>query len=146
MEPVGFTASIISIGTLVVQLADAVKKATEFWDSFEDAPADIRRISRELRLITNILDTIRRQQETALNLDVQDQWIKEALELAKQDVDELTQLVSKLSRLVGPENGRLKRQWGRVRLILKTDKIEKFKANIESVKGILTLLQTSQTQ
>jgi hypothetical protein len=146
MEAVGLTASIISIATLVVQLADTLKKAAEFWDSFEGAPADIRRISRELRLITHILDTIQRQHEAALNPDVQDQWIKEALELAKQDIDELSQLVSELSRRIGPENGRLKRQWGRVRIILKNDKIEKFKANIESAKSILTLLQASQTQ
>lgn len=90
--------------------------------------------------------TIRHRHESGFNQDVHDQWIKEALELAKQDIDELASLISELARSMGPGNGRLKRHWGRVRIVLKGDKIAKFKSYIESAKSILSLVQTSQTQ
>ena len=146
MEVVGATASIISIASFAVQLGDALRKAAEFWESFEDAPADIRRISRELRLLINILNTIRHRQETVRNQDGLEHWIKEALELAKHDIDELASFVSELARFTGPGNGQMKQHWGRVRIVLKRDKIAKFKGYIESAKSILSLLQMSQTQ
>jgi hypothetical protein len=146
MEVVGLTASIISITTLAIQIYDSLRKVADFWESFEDAPEDIRRISRELRFLANILITIRQRHESGLNQDGHDQWIREALELVKQDIDELASLVSELARLVGPGNGRIKRHWRRVRIVSKRDKLTKLKGHVESAKSILGLVQTSQTQ
>jgi hypothetical protein len=146
MEAVGATASIISIATLAIQLGDALRKAAEFWDAIEDAPANVQRISRELQLLVKGLDTIRHQHEATLDSDEHEQWIRQALELVKEDIDELVDLVSDLSRSLGPGYGRVKQNWGKVRIVLKRDKIRRCKHNIESAKTMLSLLQTSQTR
>jgi len=146
MEAVGVTASIISIATLAVQLGDTLRKAAEFWESFEDAPADIRRISAELRLLINVLNTIRHRHETVEDQDGLEGCIQEALKLAKQDIDKLAGLVSELARFTGPGNGQMKRNWARVRIVLKRDKIVKFKGYVESAMRILSFLEMSQTQ
>jgi len=89
-------------------------------------------------------DTIRHQHEATLGPDEHEQWIKQALELVKEDTDELVNLVSELARSLGPDYGRVKQSWGKVRIVLKRDKIRRCKDNIESVKTMLSLLQTSQ--
>ncbi|CAD6449242.1 39ddf245-6cb6-4472-bd36-f8e5c72a58fd-CDS [Sclerotinia trifoliorum] len=97
MDPVGFTASVIGIETLAVQLADAVRKAAAFWETIQGAPSDISRLSRELRLVAN------------------------------GDVDQLSIFISELTRKLSRNN-------------------EKFKDNLGSIKGIMTLLQASRNQ
>jgi N-terminal domain on NACHT_NTPase and P-loop NTPases len=146
MEPVGLTASIISIATLAVQLGDALRKAAEFWESVEDAPASIRRISRELRLLVNVLSTIKHKHQTGHIQEAYEPMIKDALDLAKEDVDELAMIISGLARQLGPANCRAKRQCGKIQIVLKGGKISKFRNSLENVKSILSLLQVSQNQ
>src|SRR5271170_3499633 len=133
MEPVGLTASVISIATLAVQLGDALRKAADFWESVEDAPANIRRISRELRLLVNVLSTIKHEYQTGRIQEAYEPMIKDALDLAKEDVDELATIISGLARQLGPANNRAKRQWGRIQIVLKGGKISKFRSSLESV-------------
>jgi len=145
-EVLGLTASVFSVVSLAIQLGDSLRIACEFWDSIEDGPDDIRRISMELRLLANILYQIHREHEDGAVDRVQEQMIKDALAIAKTDIDGLAVIITDLSRKIGPGQNGLKRKWGRIQVVLKGGKITKLKAYIESAKSILTLLQSTRAQ
>ncbi|TGO39087.1 hypothetical protein BHYA_0061g00440 [Botrytis hyacinthi] len=145
-DPVGFTASIIGIATLAVQLGDALRKAAEFWEAVQDAPSDIRRLSKQLRLVAGVFHTIRLEYEAGSIPTNFESMVKDALELAKDDIDQLSELISELSQNLSVANGGLGRQWRKVQMVLKASKIERFRDNLESVKTTIALLQGSRQQ
>ncbi|TGO21886.1 hypothetical protein BPAE_0195g00130 [Botrytis paeoniae] len=145
-DPVGFTASVIGIATLAVQLGDALRKTAEFWEAVQDAPADIRRLSKELRLVARVFHTIRVEYEAGGIPTHFESMVKDALKLAKDDIDELSQFILKLSRNLSVANGSLGRQWRKVQTALKASKIERFRDNLEGVKATMALLQGSRQQ
>lgn len=143
-EALGLTASVFSVVSLAIQLGDSLRIACDFWDSIEDGPNDIRRLSMELRLLANILDQIKCEHEAAADSRVQEQMIKDALELARRDIDELAKIVTELSRAIRPDQKTLRRKWGRVQIVLQGGKITKLKGYIDSAKSILNLLQSTR--
>ncbi|QSZ36037.1 hypothetical protein DSL72_007161 [Monilinia vaccinii-corymbosi] len=146
MDPISFTASIISLATLAVQLGDALRKAADFWESVQDAPSNIRRLSRELRLVANVFDAIRVEYEAGSVPTSFEKMLKEALELAKDDISQLSELISELSRKLSTSGGSVGKQWRKVQMALRASKLEKFKGDLESVKSTLNLLQASRQQ
>lgn len=58
MEFVSGIASFAGIGPLAIQLADTVKKLSEFCNSVQDAPGDINAIVKDLQTLLNILHVI----------------------------------------------------------------------------------------
>lgn len=145
-EVLGVVASAFSVASLAVQLGDSLQKAYEFWESIEDGPEDIRRISTELRLLANFLRMIQYEQTSGAMDPAQEELVRSALQIAKQDIDELAVTISELARAVGPNQKRLRQKWGRVRIVLKESKIAKMRGYIEGAKSILNLLQASRTQ
>lgn len=145
-EAFGLAASVLSVASLAIQLGDSLQKAYEFWESIEDGPDDIRRISTELRWLANFLGQIQREHNSGAIDPLQEQLVKGALEIAKRDVDALAGVISELSRAIGPDQTKTRKRWGRVRIVLKGGTMAKMKGYIESSKSILNLLQTSRTQ
>jgi hypothetical protein len=145
-EVLGVARSVISVASFAVQLAESVQKVCEFWDSIEDGPDDIRRISAELRWLANYLSILRHEHSCGLIEKEQEPLVRGALEIAKKDIDELAGLVTELSRGMGSDQGRMKRKWGKIQVVLKAGKINKMNAHIESIKSILSLLQASRTR
>ncbi|KAF7927760.1 uncharacterized protein EAE98_006142 [Botrytis deweyae] len=145
-DPVGLTASVIGIATLAVQLGDALRKAAEFWEAVQDAPSDIRRLSKQLRLVASVFHTIRLEYEAGSIPTNFESMVNDALELAKDDIDQLSEFISVLSRKLSVANGSLGRQWRKVQMVLKASKIERFRDNLESVKTTMALLQGSRQQ
>lgn len=146
MDPVSFTSGIISIATLAVQLGDALRKAAEFWETVQDAPSDIRRLSRELRLVANVFHAIQVDYEAGTVPTNSEKMLTEALTLAKEDVDQLSELISDLTRKLSLANGSLGKQWRKVQMALKASKVEKFRNNLQNVKSVIPLLQASTQQ
>lgn len=64
----------------------------------------------------------------------------------KNDADKLASVVSDLARRIDPAQDGLRRQWGRVHVILKEGKISGFRDHLESAISVLTLLQTCRFQ
>lgn len=145
-EALGLAASAFSVVSLAIQLGDSLQRAWEFWDSIEDGPDDIRRLSTELRLLANILLQIQREYEVGKGDRVEEQMLKDALELARQDIDELAKIVTDMSRAIRPDQKSLRRKWGRVQIVLQGGKIAKLKGYIDSAKSILNLLQSTRAQ
>ncbi|KAF8847440.1 hypothetical protein BDZ45DRAFT_607441 [Acephala macrosclerotiorum] len=142
----GLAASVISVASLAIQLADSVQKACEFWESVQDGPEEIGRISVELRLLSSILRFISHEQSTGMTDRVQEALVRDALNIAKRDINNLDIMVTQLLSEVGPGHGKIKRKWGQVKIALKSGKINKMKTLIERAKSTLTMLQTSRTQ
>jgi hypothetical protein len=144
MAELGLVTSAFSVISLAIQLGDSLRIACEFWESVEDGPDDIKRLSLELRLLANILYQIQRHHEMGDGDRVEEQMIRDALTLAKRDIDELAKIVTDLSRVIRPDQKSLRRKWGLIQIVLKGGKILKLKGYIESAKSILTLLQTTR--
>jgi hypothetical protein len=145
-EAFALAASVLSVASLAIQLGDSLQKAYEFWESIEDGPDDVCRISTELRLLANIFHSIERENKLGAIDSVQEQLVHGALQIAKKDIDELTAVISELSRAMGPDQSRMRRKWARVKIVLKSGTIAKMRGHIESSKSILNLLQASRTQ
>lgn len=96
--------------------------------------------------MANVFHAIRVEHEAG-NVPIHFQnMVKEALDLAKEDVDQLSIFISELTRKLSRNNSTLGTQWRKVQVTLKASKIEKFKDNLESIKSIMTLLQASRNQ
>ncbi|KAE8448485.1 hypothetical protein EG329_009366 [Mollisiaceae sp. DMI_Dod_QoI] len=72
----------------------------------------------------------------------QEALVVEALSIAKKDIDQLADVVTHLSKKIKPQRGRASRKWGEIQIALKSGKINKMRANIESAKSTLSMLQT----
>jgi hypothetical protein len=134
-EAFGLAASVLSVGSLAIQLGDSLQKAYEFWESIKDAPDHIRRLSSELRFRANVFYSIPLEDRSGLR----EQLVKSSLELAKKDIGELAGLISELARAIGPNQTRVK-------TVLKSGTLAKMRGYIESSKNILILLEASSTQ
>ena len=141
-EAFGLAASVLSVASLAIQLGDSLRTAYEFWSSIEGGPGDIHRISNDLLFLSSIFHSIS-QDDLSRG---QGQLVKGALATAKKDVDELAALVSELTKAIGPDQTRMRRRWGSVKIVLKGGAIAKIKGYIESSKSVLILLEAGRTQ
>lgn len=58
MDGLSGGASIIAVVSLAVQLAENAKKLYDFWQSVGEAPASIRTIATELKVLSTVLADI----------------------------------------------------------------------------------------
>lgn len=58
MEGLGAAASVIAVASIAIQLADSARKLYEFWQAIDEAPASIRAMSTDLKLLTTVLTEI----------------------------------------------------------------------------------------
>lgn len=106
-EVLGLVASVFSVVSLAIQLGENLRQACDFWDSIEDGPDDIRRISLELRMLANIVLQIRH----AHSLDPgQEQMLKDALMMVQSDINGLAIIITELSGKISPGRTSLKRK------------------------------------
>jgi len=76
-EVLGFVASVFSVASLAIQLGDSLQKACDFWDSIEDGPDDIRRVSAELRLLANFFHMLQYEHSSGSIDPVHEQLVKD---------------------------------------------------------------------
>lgn len=145
-EALGFAASIISVASLAIQIGDSLRVAIEFWDSIQDGPEELRRVSAQLRLLADYMIVIEHEHHTGQIEGFQEQLVKNALTMMKKDTDNLAGVVSDLSMRIGSAQGGLRRKWGRVQVALKEGKISRLRDHVESAINVLTLLQTVRSQ
>lgn len=121
-------------------------KACDFWESVEDAPDDINRLTRELKLLTIILKSISRELTSGGTNTAQDSIVMDVLKMANEDISELHIIATQLASKIDPARGKVRRKWGQIRIVLKSDKIKKMKGHIESAKSLLVVAQNSRIQ
>jgi len=145
-EALGFAASIISVASLAIQIGDSIRVAIEFWDSIQEGPEELSRVSMQLRLLADYMIVIEHEHRAGQMDSFQEQLVKSALTMMKKDTDKLASVISDLASRIGSAQGGLRRKWGLVQVALKEGKIARFRDHIESAISVLTLLQTGRAQ
>ncbi|PQE11489.1 Immunoglobulin major histocompatibility complex conserved site protein [Rutstroemia sp. NJR-2017a BBW] len=141
MDPLSFTASVISVGTLAIQCANSLRKAVAFWDSIQDAPKDIYRLSQESSLLANIFDDIERDFKLGqIPSQLHDNYLI-AMRLAQEDLRELTDLVDKLSSKLASSSSTVKRHWAKLQIVFKDEKISKMRNKLQGIERMIHTLE-----
>lgn len=100
----------------------------------------------QIRLLADYMVVIQHEHRAGQMDDFQEQLVKNALTMMKKDIDKLASVVSELSRRMGSAQDGLRRQWGRMQIVLKEGKISRLRDHVESAMSVLTLLQTGRSQ
>jgi hypothetical protein len=58
MDGLSAGASVISVVSIAIQLADGVKKLLSFWDSVQNAPDNVKAMTKGLGVLSVVLDNI----------------------------------------------------------------------------------------
>jgi len=137
---VGVIASGISIGTLAAQITSSIIKLKSYWDQVQDAPEDIRDLIEELEDLNQLLIDIEedQRQNPMSNLILDPNSSSRCLQHCKQGATRLKELTDSLSEDI-QGNSKAKRKWASVKLVLKKDKIDRYRTKLQRVVSLLTL-------
>ena len=137
MDSLSSAASGIAVVSVVIQLADSVKKLCNFLSSIKEAPQDVRTLVIDLQLLSSVLAEI--ANETQL-LDIDVTFVA-ILEECSAKVKELLDLFGSFDFVC---TSTYRRNWSSVKKVLSDSRIRKFQDNLERLKGTLVLAQQHQ--
>lgn len=133
MDGLSSAASGIAVVSLAMQLADGLWKLNKFFDSIQDAPAQIQGISTELSLLSQIVR----------NLVPHESAYHEVLENVKYKVQNLQDIVAKVEPGLKSDRKSVRR-WAAFKTVTAGSRIRTFRASLEETKVSLMLgLQAS---
>ena len=135
MDGLSGAASVIAVGSLGIQLAETVKKLYDFWNSVHDAPRDIREITKELRILLELLKEMENVELTS-SIEMR-QFIHNAAESCLEKVEALLEFVRRFESQ--DDHKRKRRTWNSIKMVMQKDKIENFSESIEAVKSTLLI-------
>ena len=136
MDGLSAAASGIAVAGIAIQLADSVKKLCDFWDSVKDAPHDIRIISTDLRLLSDILAEIAHEGQYSQP----DTTIASVLDGCWNYVNRLTALLDKIEPGFASRSSYV-RKWTAIKAAIKSGQLAKFQEALNRVKCSLLLVQ-----
>jgi hypothetical protein len=146
-ELVGAISGAITIGALAANVAMSVAKLKSYWDLLEDAPEDIQRLIEEIEILSLILDDIKDDQEqnpiSSLLLDGTS--LSRSLQHCKMAADRLRLLTDDMGSSIDMSH-HLRKRWAYAKVLLKKDKIKKFKVELEGAIRLLSLSHQSYTR
>ena len=139
-EVVGLVASGISIGTLAAQITSSVVKLKSYWDELQDIPEDIQDLIEELEILYHLLADIEEdlQRNPVSGLLLDNTSTSRCLSHCKRGADQLKELTDDLSADLDSRN-KLRKKWASTKVMLKKDKIEKYKKKLERAVNFLSL-------
>jgi hypothetical protein len=137
---VGVVASGISIGTLAAQITSSIIKLKSYWDQIQDAPEDMRDLIEELEDLNQLLIDIEedQRQNPMSNLILDPSSSSRCLQHCKQGAARLKELTDSLSEDM-KGSSKSKRKWASVKLVLKKDKIDRYRIKLQRVISLLNL-------
>lgn len=130
------TASAFAVVSLAIQLAESVKKLCDFWASIREAPKDIREISADLRLVSNVLTQVAYETQHV----EPDTILVDALEACSGRVKTLSSLLNEIEPGFASTSSRI-RKWTAFKAVLKRAQLMKFQEALEKLKSTLMLAQ-----
>ena len=133
MEALALTASVFSVLSLFLQVADKVQQLHNFWNSFQDAPSEIQNIALDLQTFSEILSS------GARSCVDDDSVLYRVLTRCDCKVEFLKQIIE------GFEPGfaskcSIKRKWTSFKAMLKKDKLDEFQRSLAHTKMDILLL------
>jgi hypothetical protein len=146
-ELIRVVASGISIGTLAAQIAASITKLKSYWDQIQEAPEDIASLVEEIEdlylLLADIEDDQRRNPISRLLLD--GTTASRCLDHCKRGADRLNELAEELASDI-QNSSRLKQKWASAKVVLKNDKLEKYRSKLERTIRLLSLSHQCYTR
>jgi len=141
MAGIGEASSIIAIVSLAIQLGDSIKKFCNFWESIQEAPREVRIISRDLSIVSDVLEDIRQEAESSRPYSRTLSASLAALEQCTDSLETLQELID------GLEPGFSSQEWKIRKLTAsktawKGEKIRRFQDGLRDMK--LTLILARQ--
>ena len=133
MEAFAFSASVFSVVSLFIQVAEKIHQLHSFWCSFQKAPAEIRHIALDLEAFCEILDTGARS-----HVD-NDPALAKILISCDSKVDGLKQIVAKLEPGFASKHS-IKRKWSSFKATLEKNSLAGFQSSLADTKLDLILI------
>jgi hypothetical protein len=140
MDGLSGAASVIGVVSLAIQLADSVKKLLNFWDSVQNAPENVKAITKGLKVLSVVLDNIEAHQK----LHGEDQATTELLDSCRDHVTALMNLIQDFEPGFTSQSRRT-RQWVALKAVFKKEQIQKFQHLIQETKITLIMAQQNLT-
>lgn len=142
MEALSGASSVLAVVSLAIQIADSVKKLSEFWSSIKNAPQSIQTITRDLELVSSAFEDIgtgpqndrSHSKDLTLCLDI--------LQSCEQNVKRLCDLTDDL-KLGLESKSRGTRLWSGVKATWREEMIRGIQETLRDLK--ITLILARQT-
>jgi hypothetical protein len=145
MEVLSGVSSAFAVVSLAIELGGKTKKLCDFWSSIQEAPKEIRGISRDLKIISDVLSDIRHDADAARPHSRALSASLAALEQSSDSLETLQELVDELApRLLG-ENRRV-RKWAAFKTAWKGERLRKFQDTLRDMKLTLILARQNSTK
>jgi len=146
-EVIGVVASVITFGTVVVQITSSVNKLKDCWEQIRDAPEDLKWLIRDIELFSIILSEAESDWERGpVSFGVpKSASAEQSLKLCKEASEQLELLVREFQQDTSPSS-RLKRSYAAVKMVLQKKKVEKYRLRLKNVVGLLMLSQQCYTR
>lgn len=139
MDGLSSAASAMAVISLAFQLAKTTKQLCDFWSSIKDAPEDIHTINADLELLTSVLAEIAFEAQRT----TPDTTLASVLQSCTGKLKALTALTNSLEPGFSSSRSRI-RKWTAFKLVLKGEKLTKFREVLESLKSTLVLAQQNR--
>lgn len=132
-------AGVIAIASIAIQLADSIKKLSDFWNAVKEAPSDVQIIIADLDLLCNVLEEIASEAQWTQS----DAVLEKILCGCAMNIKQLDAILQELQPGFASTK-RSVRQWTAIKSVLKWDKINKFQVILDRLKSSLMLVQQNQ--
>ena len=146
-EALGVAASGMSIAALAVQVASSVVKIKVCWGHIMDAPEEISFLLDELDDLCLVLSDIEEDQRwnPTSPLELDNTTASKCLDHCRRGANRLKELVEGLNSDIHSPN-QLRRKWASTKVVLKKEKIKRYKSRLKAAIRLLSLSHQSYTR
>ena len=134
MDGLSGAASVFSVVSLAIQLADGIKKLYEFCDSMQDAPEYVRSMVQELKLLHGILIHMQSNGDQYQP----DEATTSVLQGCMAKLNDMIALMNKFGEGLHSSSWR-KRKWSGAQVVLQKDSINELRLRLGETKTTLIL-------
>lgn len=136
MEGAASVIGVVGVATITIQLAESIKKLSDFWSSVKEAPSDVQAIIDDLDLLCSVFKSI----GSDIDLIEDDLLLERVLCNCVVTIKPLGAILQDIQRGFASTK-RSVRKWTAIKSVLKWDKIKKFQEILDRLKGTLMLVQ-----
>ncbi|KAJ5546625.1 hypothetical protein N7494_004210 [Penicillium frequentans] len=141
-EVIGVVSGALTFATVVVQLGKSIATLKDCWNQLNDAPEDIRRLVREIELLSLIVGDLEEDlsQDSVSIALTNSKYVLQCITLCKDAVKDLDSLCTDISRDTKTVKN-LRWAYKSTKLVIQKGKIEKHVARLQNVIQLLMLSQ-----
>ena len=125
---------VIAVASITIQLADSVKKLSDFWKSVQQAPSDVQTIITDLDLLRQALGDI----ASGIRQGNSSGALERTLQQCEVNVQTLYSILQQLEPGFASSK-RIIRKFTAFKSVLKWDKVKKFMAVLDRLKSTMML-------